>query len=120
MCFPNLSSNPWLAYIGQRISVRVDRPLGTRHPQHGYRYPINYGYLPGVMAPDGEELDAYILGVEEPVREYEGICIAIIHRLDDEDDKLVVVPQGMQLADDEIWAAVQFQEQFFRGELLRG
>ncbi len=107
------------------MTVRIDRPLGSRHPEWGFLYRANYGYLPGVIAPDGEELDAYVLGVEEPLADgcglsaYTGQCIAIIHRLDDDDDKLVVVPEGMCLSDDDILAQTHFQEQFFDSHVLR-
>jgi inorganic pyrophosphatase len=80
---------------------------------------VNYGYLPGVIAPDGGGLDAYLLGVDEPVLEYAGRCIAIVHRVDDDDDKLVVVPEGTELTDDEIRAQTRFQEQFFESRIMR-
>ena len=70
--------------IGDIIKVTVDRPMGSYHPKHkDIYYPINYGYIEGIMAPDGEEQDAYILGVDKPVAEFEGKIIAIIHRYDD-------------------------------------
>ena len=107
---------PWL---GQSVTVCVDRPLGSRHPRWGFSYTVNYGYLPGVIAPDGEELDVYVLGVVEPLLEFTGRCIAIVHRLDDDDDKLVVVPDGLSLSDDDILAQTHFQEQFFDSCILR-
>jgi len=97
----------------------VDRPSGSRHPKWGFHYPVNYGYLPGVIAPDGEELDAYVLGVTGPVVEFAGRCIAVVHRLDNDDDKLVVVPEGLSLTDDEIRAQTRFQEQFFDSRIVR-
>ena len=112
-------------FLGQRVTVRIDRPLGSRHPQWGFRYPVNYGCVPDVIAPDGEELDAYVLGVRGPLADgcslsaYTGRCIAIVHRLDDDDDKLVVVPDGMSLSDDEIRAQTHFQERFFDSRILR-
>ena len=112
--------NPILAYIGQQVFVQIDRPLGSIHPQHGFRYPVNYGFVPGVPAADGEEQDAYILEVCVPLDEFEGECIAVIHRKDDREDKLVVVPSGVKLNNYQIWSAVYFQEQFFHGEILRG
>ena len=69
-------------FLRQTVTVEIDRPLGSRHPEWGFIYPVNYGYLAGVPAPDGEELDAYVLGVFEPLARYEGRCIAVIHRLD--------------------------------------
>ncbi len=99
--------------------MRIDRPTGSRHPEHGFLYPVNYGYVPGVIAPDGEELDAYVLGVSEPLAEFCGQCIAIVHRLDDDDDKLVLVPDGVELSDAEILARTRFQEQYFDSRVLR-
>lgn len=107
------------SYLGQVVRIEIDRPMGSRHLQHGFLYEVNYGYLPGVPAPDGESLDAYLLGVHVPVREYIGRCVAVIHRLDDEDDKLVIVPEGVFFTDEEILGLVHFQEQFFRSIILR-
>ena len=97
----------------------MDRPFGTKHPKHGFIYPVNYGYVPNTISGDGEELDAYLLGVFEPVEKYEGECIAIIHRTDDDDDKLVVVPKGKEYSDDAIDALIEFQEQYFNHIIIR-
>lgn len=100
--------------IGQTVTVKVDRPLGSRHPRHAdILYSVNYGFIPGIMAPDGEEQDAYILGVSEPVEEFTGKVIAIIHRWDDCEEKWVVVPEGLYLTEEEIMEQVAFQEQYF-------
>jgi inorganic pyrophosphatase len=106
-------------YLGRRVKVHVDRPLGSKHPRHEFEYAVNYGYVPGVIAPDGEALDAYVLGVSEPLAEFEGRCVALVHRLDDDDDKLVVVPDGVTLTDAEIEALIRFQEQWFDSHILR-
>ncbi|MFA6050667.1 MAG: inorganic diphosphatase [Candidatus Paceibacterota bacterium] len=106
-------------YLGKKVKVIFDRPLGTKHPKHGFVYEVNYGYLPDVKAPDGEDLDAYYLGVTTPLKEAEGVCIAIIHREDDDDDKLVVVSEGVELTDKEISEAVAFQEQWFNSRIVR-
>lgn len=107
-------------YLGKEVSIIMDRPLGSKHPKHGFVYEVNYGYVPGTQSADGEELDAYYLGVNRPLHAAEGKCIAIIHRLNDDDDKLVIVP-GTQtnLSDSEIAKAVNFQEQWFDYEILR-
>ena len=106
------------AFLGKRVTVRIDRPLGSRHPKHGFLYLANYGFVPGVVAPDGRELDAYVLAVDEPLRAFTGWCIAIVHRLDD-DDKLVVVPEGVNLSDAEILPQTDFQERFFDVRIVR-
>jgi inorganic pyrophosphatase len=97
----------------------MDRPLGTRHPKHGFMYCVNYGYIPNTVSGDGEELDAYLLGVFEPLQSYIGKCIAVIHRTNDDDDKLVVVPEGKNYTDEEIRVLTEFQERYFESEIIR-
>ena len=106
-------------YLNQEVEVRIDRPLGSAHPKHGFIYEANYGFIPNTKAPDGEELDAYVLGIDKPIEMFKGVCIAIIHRTNDDDDKLVVMPTGINLTDEEIRKATHFQEQYFQSEILR-
>lgn len=106
-------------FLNKVITVKIDRKLGSKHPKHGFIYPLNYGYVQNTVSGDGEELDCYVLGVFEPVEEYTGKCIAIIHRLNDDDDKLVIVPEEKNYTDDEINALVEFQERFFEHEIIR-
>ena len=104
--------------IGDIVKVTVDRPMGSYHPKHkDMYYPINYGYIEGIMAPDGEEQDAYILGVDRPVDEFKGKIIAIIHRYDDVEEKWVVAPEGKTFTVDEIKEQVDFQEHYFNSEI---
>ncbi len=104
--------------LGKIVTVTVDRPLGTYHPKHkDLYYPINYGYIEGIIAPDGEEQDAYILGVDEPVEQFTGKVIAIIHRFNDVEEKWVVAPEEKTFSKEEIWEQVKFQEQYFESEI---
>lgn len=104
--------------LGNVVKVIVDRPMGTYHPQYtDMFYPINYGYIPGMLAPDGEEQDVYIIGVNEPVNEFEGKVIAIIHRFDDVEDKWVVAPIESSFTEKQIMEQVSFQEQYFHTEI---
>ena len=104
--------------LGKVVKVIVDRPLGTYHPKHkDIYYSVNYGYVEGIIVADGEEQDAYILGVNEPIKEFSGKVIAIIHRFDDIEEKLVVAPEGISFTKDEIMQQVNFQEQFFKIEI---
>ena len=89
-------------YLGKKITIKIDRPLGTRHPKHNFIYLLNYGYVPNTISDDGEELDAYLLGVFDPVKEYHGSVIAIIHR-----------------TNDQIMALTEFQERFFKSVIWR-
>jgi inorganic pyrophosphatase len=106
-------------YLGKIVRIVIDRPLGSKHPKYDMIYPINYGYVPNTISGDGEELDAYLLGVNEKVLEYTGKCIAIIHRIDDNDDKLVIVPENSSYTDDEINEIIEFQEKYFKHEIIR-
>lgn len=107
------------SFLGKQVQLIIDRPLGSRHPRHEFFYEVNYGYVPGTLAPDGEALDAYFLGVSEPLNKAQGSCVAIVHRRDDDDDKLVVLPVALELSNEAILAAVAFQEQWFDSILLR-
>lgn len=106
-------------YIGKFIKVVMDRPLGTIHPKHGFIYPVNYGYIPNTVSGDGEELDAYVLGEFKPLETFEGKVIAVIHRTNDDDDKLVVVGEEKNYTDEQIRALTEFQERFFDSVILR-
>ncbi len=104
-------------YLNKTVTVKMDRPFGSKHPKKGFIYPINYGYIPNTISGDGEELDAYVLGVFEPVEEYTGKVIAIIHRTNDNDDKLIV--SNKEYTDEQIRALTEFQEQYFESEIWR-
>lgn len=97
-----------------RVTARIDRPLGTAHPKHpDIVYPVNYGEVVGVLSPDGDWQDAYILGVDVPLERFTGQRIAVIHRRNDVETKWVLAPEGMTFSAEEIMAAMHFQEQYF-------
>ena len=104
--------------LGKTVRGTVDRPLGSAHPRHPEMvYPVNYGYVDGVIGGDGAPQDAYILGVSEPLQVFEGTVIGVLHRLNDIEDKWIVAPDGRPRGREEILSAIAFQEQFFMGEL---
>lgn len=106
-------------YLGKEVEVVIDRPLGSKHPKHGFEYEANYGFVEGIKAPDGEDLDAYYLGVNTPLEHAKGNCIAVAHRKDNDDDKLIVVPAGVEMTDEQIMSEIHFQEQWFDTEIIR-
>ena len=106
-------------YLTKNVHVVMDRPLRSKHPKHGFEYLTNYGYIPDTTSGDGEELDAYVLGVDEPLTEFQGTCIAIIHRTNDDDDKLIVVPKGINFTDEEIEKMINYQEKWFKHIIIR-
>jgi len=115
----NLEQRQSYKYIGKNIKVKIDRAINTRHPKYDFVYEVNYGYIPNTISGDGEELDAYVLGIEKPVEEFEGKCIAVIHRINDDDDKLIIVPRGIDYLDEEIIKLTDFQEKYFESEIIR-
>ena len=105
--------------IGDIVEVIVDRPLGSYHPEYREMYyPVNYGYIEGIIAADGEEQDAYILGIHEPVKEFTGKIIAVICRKDDVEEKWVVAPEHCSFQKEEIMELVSFQEKYFQSEII--
>lgn len=110
-----------LKFLNQIVNVVIDRQMGNKHsekyPKH--IYPVNYGYIPNTISGDGEELDCYVLGVYEPIETFTGKCIAIIRRVNDNDDKLIVVPEGKMYTDNEIRVLTEFQERFFESTIIR-
>lgn len=110
-----------IEFLGKIVDVIIDRPIGSKHSEKypNHIYPVNYGYIPDTISQDGEELDCYVLGVFEPLTSFSGKCIAIIHRKNDNDDKLIVAPDGRTFTDDEIRVLTEFQERFFESEIIR-
>lgn len=99
----------------KEVTVTVDRPLGSYHPKHkNLYYPVNYGYIEGVLGGDGEEQDAYILGVDTPLSAFRGRVIAVIRREDDVEEKWVVAPKGTAFTEEDVRRETHFQEQYFK------
>lgn len=106
-------------YLNKIVDIVIDRPLGSKHPKHGFIYKVNYGYIPNTKSADGEELDAYVLGVNKPLERFTGKCIAIINRTNDDDDKLIVVPEDVNFTNDEIDRLTEFQEKWFKHKIIK-
>ena len=104
------------SYLGKEVTIEIDRPIGYEHHkgQKTLIYPINYGYIPGVLGGDDEELDVFLIGVNEAVSTYTGRIIGIVYRADDVEDKLVMAPAGQSFTAEEIARAVLFQERYYQ------
>lgn len=107
------------SYLGKIVKVVVERAIGDRHPIFGYPYPVNYGYIPNTKSEDGDEIDVFILGEDKPIKDFEGEVIAVIHRLNDKEDKLVCVPKDMKITTEEIEDKLWFQEKWYKHILIR-
>lgn len=103
------------SYVGKNVRVAIDRPVGTPHPKHPeIIYPINYGYIPGVFGGDGEELDVYILGTNEKIKDEIFVkIVGIVYRKNDVEDKLVASIDDVSYTAQEIENIIHFQEQFY-------
>ena len=103
------------SYLGKTVDVVIDRPIGYHHVTKGIHldYTVNYGYLSGVLGGDGEEQDVYVLGVDEPLDRFTGRVIAAIRRKDDNEDKFVAAPEGMEFHQGQIMEQVHFVEKYF-------
>ena len=109
-----------LDYLNKIVEVKIDRPIGSSHPDYSdHIYLVNYGYVPNTISGDGEELDCYVLGEYKPLKEYKGKCIAVIHRLNDDDDKLIIAPENKTFTNNEIKLLTDFQEKFYTSEIIR-
>ena len=117
----NIKRRDYSSILGRQVSGTIDRPMGSAHPRHpDMIYPINYGYVDGIFAGDNAEQDVYVLGVSEPIRTFTGTVIAVLHRLNDREDKWIVSTDGSRPGRDEILCTIAFQEQYFMGELYEG
>lgn len=106
-------------FLNSIVEVTVDKPLGCIYSKYKTEFLVNYGFIKGTLAPDGKELDAYVLKIDKPLEKFTGKVVAIIHRLDDDDDKLIVIPEGESITDEEINTITDFQEKFFKHEIIR-
>lgn len=104
-------------FLGREVSVIMDRPLGSKHPKFDFIYTVNYGYVPNTLAGDGDEIDAYILGVFKPLETYKGTVVAIIERKNDNESKLVVCDRVGRYTKDQIYALTEFVERYFESEI---
>lgn len=105
--------------IGKPVSVVMDRPVGTAHPKHPeVIYPINYGYVDGIIGGDGEEQDVYVLGETKPIEKFDGVIVAVVHRYDDDECKWVACKPNEKYTAEQIENAIRFQEQFHNSKVI--
>lgn len=107
------------SFLGKTVEIQIDRPVGFVHTKEHYSltYPLNYGYVPGVLGGDGEALDVYLLGVDHPVTKYTCRIIGIVYRENDVEDKLIAAPAGLNFSEEEIKQAIDFQEKYYKTKL---
>ena len=106
-------------FLNKIITAKIDKPIGSNHPKYGFIYPLNYGYIQNPLNEDGKKLDCYILGIHNSLKFFTGKCIAIIHRFNDNDDKLILAPENRNFTDNEINVLTEFQEKYFKSTIIR-
>ena len=104
--------------LGRTITVTVDRPMGSTHPDRpDLVYPINCGYPRDFTIPGEKRLGVYILGVSHPVSTFTGRVIAILFREGGEGVRWVVAPQGREYDQARIFSEVWFRERDFKSTM---
>jgi inorganic pyrophosphatase len=101
--------------IGKKIDVIVNHPMGSRYLR-GLIYPVNYG----IVNESSVSLEAYILGEFKPIKEFTGRVIAVIHRKDIFENKLVVARSTQKYSKEAIIGLTEFQERFYDSEVICG
>ncbi len=105
-------------YLWKEVKIKIDRPIWTKHKDFWRFYELNYWFIPNTKVPDLEEIDAYLLWIDYPLEEFSWVCIAIIKRKNDDDDKLIIVPKWINFTSSEIKKLTYFQEKFFESEII--
>ena len=96
--------------LGKMVRVKVTRPCNYLDTRTNTRYIVNYGIAEVQNDKRSFVLGAYILGVNHPVRVFEGKIIAVIHYKNVKKSALVVAPKNMHRIDYEIRDVLAFNE----------
>lgn len=108
-------------FLNKKITAKIDRPKNSTHPKYKeIVYPINYGYIENTVSGDGEEIDVYVLGEEEPKDYIDCKVVAIVKRKNDNEDKLIAIASSCNktYTKEEMAKEVYFQEKYFDSEIL--
>ncbi len=103
--------------LGTEVEVVVDRPLGSRSPNHGTVYPINYGFLPKTFAGQ-KAVKAYVVGEFEPIERFEGYVVAVVRRMNESADKVVVAKERGKYTTEQIEALIEFKERHHHSRVV--
>lgn len=96
--------------LGKIVRVKVTKPCNFRDSRTGVRYLLNFGVTEMQRDKKTFVMGAYILGVNHPVRVFEGRIIAVLHRKEGGRSLLVVAPKNMRRINIEIEKVLKFAE----------
>ena len=97
--------------LGKYVRVRVTNPIHSVNRQFGFTYLLNYGTVEGKKRFDNVSCGAYIMGINHPVRTFDGRVIAVIKYNDGSSPVYVVAPKSTRYIIHQIEDAVAFANQ---------
>lgn len=96
--------------IGKFVKVRVTSPMNSINKRFGYKYKLNYGIIESNKAQKNVVQGAYIMGINHPVRNFDGRVIAAVKRFSGKGIVWVVAPKSMRFINNDIKKAIDFAE----------
>lgn len=117
----NYCLEQYFTILNKKITIEIDRPIGTLHPKReNVYYPINYGFVPGLMGGDDEEQDVYVIDSNVVKTSSEVKIIGIVIRLNDVESKWIgVEDEKLSYTINEIESIINFQEQYYEVIILK-
>lgn len=96
--------------LGKFVKVRVTSPINSYNKRFGYKYKLNYGIIEGNKTVKNIVQGAYIMGINHPVRNFDGRVIASIRRSGGRNPVWVVAPKSTRFIIHDIKKAIEFAE----------
>lgn len=117
----NYCLEQYFTVLNKKMKIEIDRPIGTLHPKReNIYYPINYGFVPGLMGGDDEEQDVYVIDSKVNSKRTEVKIIGIVMRLDDIESKWIgVESDNFKYSRSDIKSIINFQEQYYEIFILK-
>ena len=80
--------------LGRFVKVRVTSPMYSYNNRFGFKYKLNYGIMEGSRNKKNTVQFAYIMGINHPVRNFDGRVIATVKRNNGKGVVWVVAPKS--------------------------
>ncbi|MBE6774739.1 MAG: NUDIX domain-containing protein [Ruminococcaceae bacterium] len=96
--------------LGKFVKVRVTSPMYSYNKRFGFKYKLNYGIMEGSRSRKNTVQFAYIMGINHPVRNFDGRVIAVIRRHGGRGVAWVVAPKSTRFIVNDIKEAISFAE----------
>lgn len=96
--------------LGKFVKVRVTSPMHSFNNRFGFRYKLNYGIIDSYKTNKKSVQGAYIMGINHPVRNFDGRVIAVIKRQSCRGIAWVVAPKSTRFIVNDIKQAIEFAE----------